>query len=104
MSLDIDIYVKKEVSVFERNVTYNLSDMYHKAIDREKGFDLLNNMSCREAIPILDKAIKDMIDNKEEYEKLNPPNGWGTYEGLLKTLKDIKVNCENNLDGRIGVM
>ena len=43
--------------------------------------------------------IKDMIFKKEEYEKLNPPNGWGTYEGLLKCFRKMRDICEDNPDG-----
>lgn len=99
MSLDIDIIAKRPVSIYDGNVTYNLADMYYKAIDKEKGFEKLNGMTCKEALPIINKAIKDMIDNQEEYKKLNPINGWGTYEGLLKIFQDMRNVCESNPDG-----
>lgn len=103
MSLNIGIVAKREIEIFERNVTYNLSDMYYKCIDKELGFKKLNDMSCKKALPILERAIKDMIENKEEYEKLNPPNGWGSYEGLLEDLQDMRNCCEANQDGIIKV-
>ena len=74
MSLDIDIIAKRHVSIYDCNVTYNLAGMYYK-------------------------AIKDMIENKEEYKKLNPKNGWGTYEGLLEVFQDMRNVCEQNPDG-----
>lgn len=42
MSLDINITAKREVEIYERNVTYNLADMYYKCIDKEKGFKNFN--------------------------------------------------------------
>lgn len=99
MSLDIDIIAKRPVSIYDCNVTYNLAGMYYKAIDKEKGFKKLHNMSCETALPIINKAIKDMIENKEEYKKLNPKNGWGTYEGLLEVFQDMRNVCEQNPDG-----
>lgn len=105
MSLDIGIKAKREIEVeiYETNITYNLSKMYYKCIDKEKGFRALNGMNCDKALPILNNAIKDMIENKEEYEKLNPENGWGSYEGLLKRLREMRDCCEDNPDGRFEV-
>lgn len=101
MSWDVGVKAKREVEIFECNITYNLSDMYYKCIDG--GLKALDEMSCDKSIPILNKAINDLIDNEEEYKKLNPPNGWGTYSGLLEALKELRDCCENNPDGIIEV-
>ena len=52
---------------------------------------------------ILQKAIEDLIVNQEEYEKLNPENGWGTYYDLLEAIKEMRNCCEDNPDGIIDV-
>lgn len=57
----------------------------------------------KEALPILQKAIEDLIVNQEEYEKLNPENCWGTYYGLLEAIKAMRNCCEDNPDGIIDV-
>ena len=44
-----------------------------------------------------------MIEYEEEYRELQPSNGWGTYDGLLAKLKDLRNCCENNPDGIIEV-
>ena len=103
MSLDINITAKREVEIYESNVTYNLADMYYKCIDKEQGFKKLNGMNYKEALPIINNAIQDMLNNADEYRKLNPKNGWGSYEGLLKVLQDMRACCESNLDGTINV-
>ena len=103
MSLDISINAKRIVQIFEGNITYNLAPMYYKCIDKEKGFEKLNNMSCKDALPIIDTAITDMINNEDEYRKLNPENGCGSYEDLLKQLKEIENCCKNNPDGVIEI-
>lgn len=100
MSWDIKIKAKREVSIFEVNISYSLADMYYKCVDKEKGLKIFDEMSCKEALPILQKAIEDLIDNKEEYEKLNPKNGWGSYE-LLGTFLDMRKCCTENPDGII---
>lgn len=101
MSWDINIKAKREVSIFETNITYNLSDMYYKCVDKEKGLKIFDNMSCQETLPILQKAIEDLIDNKEEYQKLNPENSWGSYEHLLGTFLNMRKCCIDNPDGII---
>lgn len=101
MSWDINIKAKREIIIYESNITYNLVDMYYKCLDKKLGLKILDKMSCKEAIEIIQSAIKDLQENKEEYEKLNPENGWGSYEGLLKTFIDINRCCIDNPDGII---
>lgn len=103
MSWDIKLKAKREIILFETNITYNLSDMYYKCIDKERGLKKLDGLSSKKALPIIKKAIKDMENNKEEYEKLNPSNGWGSYDGLLNRLKQLKEYCETVPDGYIEV-
>ena len=99
MSVDLSIRAKRDVEIYEANITYNLSKMYYKAIDEELGLKKLKGMICKDALPIINNAINDMIKNKTEYEKLNPENGWGSYDGLLKTFREIRTVCEDNPDG-----
>ena len=99
MSVSVNIVAKRKVSIFDTNITYNLAPIYYKAIDEELGFKKLKGMTCKKALPIINNAIKNMLDNKEEYLKLNPENGWGSYDGLLEEFKKMKECCENNSDG-----
>lgn len=101
MSLDIGVKAIREIRIYDSNITYNLADIYYKCIDG--GFKTLNEMTCKEALPILNKAIENMIENEKEYRKLEPSNGWGTYEGLLKELRELRTCCEENPDGIIEV-
>jgi hypothetical protein len=103
MSLDISITAKREIEIYEANVTYNLADMYYKCIDTEKGYKKLDGMNCKDALPILNGAILDMLSNADEYRKLNPKNGWGSYEGLLKQMQEMRSCCESNPDGIIQI-
>lgn len=101
MSWDINIKARREISIYEANITYNLSSMYYKCLDKELGVEIFDKITCKEALPILQKAIEDLIDNKAEYEKLNPQNGWGSYEHLLITFIDMRKCCIDNPDGII---
>lgn len=104
MSLDVSVKAKRVVDVYEDNITYNLAPMYYKCIDIDGGLKALNGMKCKDAIPVLNRAIDDLIENKEEYEKLNPENGWGSYEGLLKSLKSLRIACLENPSGKVEIV
>lgn len=104
MSLDVSVKAKRVVDVYEDNITYNLAPMYYKCIDINGGLKALNGMKCKDAVPVLNRAIDDLIENKEEYEKLNPKNGWGSYEGLLKSLKSLRIACLENPSGKVEVI
>jgi len=84
------------------NYTYNVAPMYYGAFG-EGGFRQLNKMNCKDATPILKKAIKNMMVNKQEYTKMNPPNGWGNYEGALEYLKKILQACKNHPNAVIDI-
>ena len=103
MSLDVSISAKREMIIYDTNITYNLADMYYKCIDKDKGLKKLDGMNCKEALPIINNAIQDMLNNADEYRKLNPKNGWGSYEGLLSRLQEMRNCCENNPDGIIDI-
>jgi len=103
MSLDVSISAKREMIIYDTNITYNLADMYYKCIDKEKGFKKLDGMNCKEALSIINNAIQDMLNNADDYRELNPKNGWGSYEGLLKALQEMRNCCENNPDGIIDI-
>lgn len=104
MSLDVSVKARRTVEVYEDNITYNLAPMYYKCIDINGGLKALNGMKCKNAIPVLNRAIDDLVENKEEYEKLNPENGWGSYEGLLKSLKNLRIACLENPSGKVEVI
>lgn len=73
------------------NYTSNVSGMWSKALgERLAAFDGRN---AGESVPLLDKGIKAMQDNREEYEAMNPDNGWGRYEGALGYLERLRGAC-----------
>lgn len=74
--------------------TYNVGDMFQKAL----GFRLgeLDGRVAEGVIETLNTAIKDMKVSSEEYKVMNPENGWGSYEGALGYLMDIRHQCEKH--------
>lgn len=83
------------IEEYEDNITWNLQEMLSKATKLD-GFRTLDGMIAKYAIPILDTAIKDMKAKPKIYKKLNPHNGWGTYEVALDSLEKLLCACVEN--------
>jgi len=103
MSWDVYLHKKKwmDDKIEVGNHTYNVSPMYSKAM----GITIsdLDGKKCNEVLPLLIKGRQEMIDNPEIYKKMNPPNGWGSYETAVLFLGDIIIACEKHKDYKIEV-
>jgi hypothetical protein len=100
--LSLDIYLNidvdtggpelHEVNLYWRNITHNVSPMWIEA----GVYDALYESNGKQAGEVLD-ALKagyfDMITWPLTYQQLDPPNGWGDYEGALEFLRDFMVTC-----------
>ena len=64
------------------NYTYNVSDMWYAAIP-ETGIRTHYGMTGRDAIEPLVKIINYMLEHEVEMRKIEPDNGWGSYDGAL---------------------
>jgi len=91
ISLEINTGIKEAEVVNIGNMTYNVAPMYKQAL----GYSLmdLNDRLAGEVVNELRLGIEDMRNNPEKYEKLNPANGWGNYEGALKYLSKLYSAC-----------
>ena len=83
------------------NYTFNVGGMWRKAL----GHSLmeLNDRNAGDTLPALDKAVAEMESNPEEYEAMNPPNGWGSYEGALNFLRRLQTGCKEHPKTKIVV-
>ena len=105
--LDMDGVVSnyKPSSHWEIDFTYNYSPMLNKAfqiakLDNPEGrhFHNLSRLNNKEAGPIILKIYVTLLHYREDIEKLEPDNGWGTYKQLLDTVRDVlerNTNCLN---------
>lgn len=82
------------------NYTANVSPMWHKALGGVslRDFHLVN---AREAAPKLAEAVKAMQADPDAYRAMNPPNGWGDYDGALRYLRDLAEACAKHPKCRI---
>jgi len=74
------------------NYTYNVADMYYLAMP-SGGLCGLDGLSGEAALPVINGGLKYMTENANELRKLNPKNGWGSYDGAVKFLTGIRDAC-----------
>jgi hypothetical protein len=105
MSLDITLNAlipARIGEVMSENCTHNLAPMWRKA----GVYDALYMSDGRRAgdyLEALKAGLADMEENPAEYKKLNPPNGWGDYEGAIGVLQRITRAFEEYPDGKIWI-
>jgi hypothetical protein len=80
-------------SPLDWNYTSNCAPMWRKA-----GADLaeFHGKLAGECVPLLAAAIAAMEADPDAYRELNPPNGWGDYDSLLRALKKLLKGFEGN--------
>jgi hypothetical protein len=83
-----------ETLCYVSDYTYNVAPMIAKAMG---GLTVsgLHLMPVKAASILLSHAINEMLNNEDDYTALNPPNGWGNYEGCLDFLLEIRTECDN---------
>jgi hypothetical protein len=84
---------------YEDNITWNLQPMLSKALQVD-GFRTLDGRLAIDVSVYVNRAIEDMTKHPKEYKKLNPPNGWGSYEVALTALTNLLKVC-NKYPGAI---
>lgn len=91
--------------VFTANITHNLAAMadqvnLYKPLWRP---DEIGITKAKQLIEILTEGLFNLRKNRYELEKLNPKNGWGTYEGLVSFVKEYLQACINYPEAEIEI-
>lgn len=110
MSLDISLHQEAEYNteVYEANITHNLGEMareitcfiLQKREEKPKVitlYDILWHGSGQSGLviaPMLEVGLHELKENRRWYEKYNPENGWGNYEGLIKFTEELLFACK----------
>ena len=58
-------------------------------------------ISASQMIPFLEKGIEELRKNPEKYRVLNSPNGYGTYDDLIKFCDSVLHWCNKYPDAVI---
>lgn len=84
------------------NVTYNVTRFYYDVLDKEEGLRILRNMYSEAAIPILDAAIEKA--RGLDLSTYDANNGWGTGQGALDLLVELRGLCTEIPEGVIHII
>ena len=82
--------------VYSRNITHNLNVMASAAGIYEHLWrpDEIGIKNAKDLIEPLRKGLVALETDPEKFRKLNPENGWGSYDGLLDFVRDYLAACE----------
>lgn len=76
------------------NYTYNAGPMFRQALGC--GLIDLEGKPGAEIEPLLARAVAHMVEHPEIYEPMNPPNGWGDYDGARRYLTEVWRACQKH--------
>jgi len=82
-------------TVYTANITHNLGRMADEAGIYQHLWrpDEINITKANELIEPLTAGLSVLKNDKARFEKLNPSNGWGTYDGLVRFVENYLNAC-----------
>lgn len=91
--------------IYAANITHNLNGMaaavgLYEPLWRP---DENNWTKASDLIPLLEAGLEKLKVDPEQYGKLAPSNGWGTYEGLVEFTEKYLAACKANPEARVEV-
>lgn len=105
MSLDVTLYLEIDVGApelqyvcfFDSNYTHNCASMareagLYKYVWRPEECEPPIEFA-KDLIEHLRSGIARMEDDPERFTRLNPENGWGSYETFLPWLREYLAAC-----------
>lgn len=87
---------RHDCDFYEWNYTSNVAPMWRKAMPDTDGLAGLNGMVASDAAKVLRGGISHMAQHPEEYRPLDPPNGWGSYDGVLVAMGELLREMDNH--------
>jgi len=111
MSLTVSLMVSKPVSVYDNNITHNLSKMASE-VKLSNGltlYDVLwrpdeHELELAEDIAeLLDEGWNILLSEPDRFRQLNPENGWGNYDGLCRFVYEYRTACWDEPDATVEV-
>lgn len=72
--------------VFERSPTYNLGPMW-RAAGLPFSDESIEGKAIADLLPVLEAGLANLRADPARFRAMNPPNGWGSYEGLCDVVE-----------------
>jgi hypothetical protein len=94
MSLDVTL----STEVYSRNITHNLNEMAKAANIYEYLWrpDEIGISRAHELISPMRRGLALLESDANYFRTFNPPNGWGSYEGLIEFVREYLAACERH--------
>ena len=88
-----------------QNITHNLNKMAGEAGIYEALWrpDEIGITKAAQLIEPLKAGLANLESDPERFKKLTPPNGWGSYEGLVSFVRGYLRACEETPDAEVYV-
>jgi len=111
MSLTVNLMVPQPVSVYDNNITHNLSKMASE-VKLSNGLSLYDVLwrpdeheleLAEDIAELLDEGWNILLSEPNRFKQLNPENGWGNYDGLCKFVYEYRNACWNEPNATIEV-
>jgi hypothetical protein len=105
MSLDVYLSAVRPTEVYWRNITHNLVPMADKAGIYKHLWrpDEIGITKAGQLVEPLADGLAKLSNDPERFKKLNPENGWGSYEGLVAFVTEYLAACVANPDADVRV-
>lgn len=105
MSLDVSLIKVQPTEIYSRNITHNLGEMAAAAGIYEYLWrpDEIGITTAAQLIEPLEKGLELLRTLPATFKQLNPPNGWGSYDGLIDFVEEYLDACKKNPDATIEV-
>lgn len=105
MSLDVSLNKVMTYGVYDANITHNLGKMaelagIYKHLWRPEELGI---SKANELIVPLCNGLKLLKSDPDKFKELNPENGWGDYDGLVRFITEYIEACERYPDADIKV-
>ena len=81
--------------VYHGKITHNLYAMANEANLYEVLWhpDKLGFTTAGQLVPLLTDGLALLLDQPERFKALNPANGWGSYDGLVRLVREYLAAC-----------
>ncbi len=105
MSLDVYLKVIAPTTIYQDNITHNLNKMAKEAGIYQHLWhpEELGITRAGELIDALRAGLELLESDPKRFMKLNPENGWGSYDGLCRFVHSYLNACRENPDAEVVV-
>ena len=97
--------IGKTNEVYSANITHNLNTMAQEAGVYEALWrpEEIGVAFAFELIVPLETGLKTLVGDPEQFEKFNPANGWGDYNGLVNFIRGYLDACKKYPRAKVSV-